>query len=108
MNIGPPPNYRSSGAPVPKKCLRTMNKTPAKAFTPSVENKTSTRRKSTGRFYSILSHRTTLGGQLYAYGRFVPCGSEQISLNCIYATKHKVNTCDEYLIRSGDCVSVWS
>ena len=37
-----------------------------------------------GGFHSILLHRTTLDGQLYAYYRFVLCGSEQILLNCIY------------------------
>ena len=35
-----------------------------------------------GVFHSI--HRTTLGAQLYQYYRLVPCGSEPISLNCIY------------------------
>ena len=40
--------------------------------------------KAIGGFHSILTHRYTLGGQLYAYYCFMPCGSEQISLNCIY------------------------
>ena len=40
-----------------------------------------------GKFHSIFSHSTTLGGQLYQYYRFVPCGSEPISLNCICAIK---------------------
>ena len=30
----------------------------------------------------ILLHKTTLRGQFYTYGRFVPCESEQISSNC--------------------------
>ena len=34
--------------------------------------------------YSSRLHRTTFGGQLYTYCCFVPCGSEQISLNCMY------------------------
>ena len=29
-------------------------------------------------------YRTTLGGQLYTNCHFLPCGSEQISLHCIY------------------------
>ena len=37
-----------------------------------------------GAIHSILLHRTTLGGELYTYCRFVPCGSEQPSSNCIY------------------------
>ena len=37
-----------------------------------------------GGFHSILLHGTTLGGQLYTYCRFVPCGSEQISSNCVH------------------------
>ena len=36
-----------------------------------------------GKFHSKLLHRTTRGGQLYTYFRFVPCGSKKISLNCI-------------------------
>ena len=35
-------------------------------------------------FQSIPLHKTTLGGQLYTYCHFVPCGSEQILFNCIY------------------------
>ena len=37
-----------------------------------------------GGFHSILLRRTTLGGQLYTYCRFVPCESEQILSNCVY------------------------
>ena len=37
-----------------------------------------------GGFHSILIHRQILGGHLYAYYCFMPCGSEQISLNCIF------------------------
>ena len=37
-----------------------------------------------GAIHSILLHRTTLGGEHYTYCRFLPCGSEQISSNCIY------------------------
>lgn len=33
---------------------------------------------------SFTVHRTTLDGQLHAYCRFVPYGSEQIPRNCIY------------------------
>ena len=35
-------------------------------------------------FHSVLSHRKTLGGQIYTYCVYVICGSERISLNCIY------------------------
>ena len=37
-----------------------------------------------GGFHSILLHRTMLGGHLYNFCRFVACGSEQMSSNCIY------------------------
>ena len=45
-----------------------------------------------GGFHSILLHRTMLGGHLYNFCRFVACGSEQMSSNCIIicATKDKV------------------
>ena len=36
------------------------------------------------RFHSILIHKKTIGGQPYAYCCFIPCGSEQMSLNCIF------------------------
>ena len=37
-----------------------------------------------GGFHSILLNRTTLGGQLYTYCRFVLRKREQISSNCTY------------------------
>ena len=37
-----------------------------------------------GGFHSILIPRKTLEAQLCAYCRFMSCGREQISLNCIY------------------------
>ena len=39
------------------------------------------------RWVSILIHGQTLGGQLYAYYCFTPCGSEQISLKIAYTFK---------------------
>ena len=35
-------------------------------------------------FHLILLHKITFDGKLYIYCRFVVCGSEQISLNCIH------------------------
>ena len=39
--------------------------------------------------------------QLYAYCRFMPCSSEQASLNCILSTKYKINN-------NNQCFSIWS
>ena len=61
-------------------------------------------------FTQDLYNRETLGGLLYTYCRFMPCGSKLISLIELYIvdTKHKINTYSEYLTRSDKCVSIWS
>ena len=65
-------------------------------------------------------HKEPLGSLLYAFFRFMPCGSEQISLNCMYfqlnissipinGQRIELNIhYNEYLTRSVDHVTIWS
>ena len=62
-----------------------------------------------GGFHSRLIDRETLGGQVYAYCRFMLCGSEQIFIKLhVFAIKHDLNTYNKHSTRSDNCVSVKS
>jgi hypothetical protein len=48
---------------------------------------------------SIGGFHEMLGGQLYTYCSFIHCGSEKISLNCMYLSSHTTGSPPRVLLK---------